>query len=153
MANTYTQLHIHAVFVVKYRQSLIKPAWKNRLYEYLGGILNTHGHKPLNINGTDDHVHMLFGLQPNQSISDLMQDVKGGSSKWINENRFSAARFQWQGGYGAFAVCKNRFKIIANYIERQEEHHRSKSFGEEYLEILRENEVDYDERYLFSDLI
>ena len=103
MPNTYTQIHIQFVFAVKYRQGLIKKEWKDDLYKYITGIIQNQGHKLLAINGVEDHIHILIGLRPKQSISDLMQDVKGGSSKWINDNKFTLGRFEWQEGYGAFS--------------------------------------------------
>lgn len=103
MANTYTQIHIHFVFVVKYRQGLISILWKNELYKYITGIVQNFGHKLDIINGMPDHVHMLVGLRPNQSISDLMKTLKQHSSKWINNQKLLKVRFEWQEGYAAFS--------------------------------------------------
>ncbi|HEY3403612.1 MAG TPA: IS200/IS605 family transposase [Ohtaekwangia sp.] len=152
MANTYTQLHIHAVFAVKYRAGLIQPEWKNDLYKYITGIVQMHNHKMLIINGMPDHVHMFFGMRPTQSLSELIQDVKGNSSKWINENNFIHSRFEWQEGYGAFSYSKSQGDMVISYILDQEIHHRSKSFKEEYVDMLNTFEVGYDERYLFKPL-
>jgi putative transposase len=152
MANTHTEIHIHTVFPVKYRAAAIRGDWEANLYSYMGGILKNHGHKPLAINGMPDHVHMLFGMRPTQSLSDLMQDIKGSSSAWINKNRLTRGRFQWQEGFGAFAVSKRYFPVVADYIEAQKDHHRRRpSFREEYVEILKENEAEFDERYIFTD--
>jgi len=103
MANTYTQIHVHFVFSVKYREGVIGVLWKEELYKYIAGIIKTNNHKLLAINGMSDHIHILIGMRPTQSISDLMQDIKGNSSKWINEKKFLKAKFEWQEGYGAFS--------------------------------------------------
>jgi len=152
MANTYTQIHIHAIFAVQNRLSLIDKKWKNELYKYITGIVQTKNHKLLSINGMPDHVHMLFGMRPIQSLSDLMQDIKGSSSKWINEKGFINGKFSWQEGYGAFAYSKNDINKIIRYIERQEEHHTKKSFTEEYLKVLKDLEIEYQEQYIFHEI-
>jgi REP element-mobilizing transposase RayT len=150
MANTYTQIHIHTVFSVQNRHCIISNSWKNELYKYITGIIKNNKHKPLAINGMPDHIHILFGLRPAQSISDLLQDIKGNSSKWINEKKFIKGKFSWQEGYGAFSYRKSDISQIINYIRNQQEHHRKKSFTEEYLELLKEFNIDYDERYIFK---
>ena len=152
MANTYTQIHIQAVFVVKNRACLISPDWKNELYKYISGIIRQNNHKVLIINGMPDHIHILLGINPSQSLSSLMQDVKGGSSKWINETQNLKQKFFWQQGYGAFSYSKSQVKRVLEYIKRQEEHHKKKTFNEEYLQFLKEQEVEFDERYLFSQI-
>ena len=153
MPNTYTQIHIHFVFAVKYRDGVIHSSWKDELYKYITGIVQNNKHKLLIINGMPDHVHILIGLRPSQSISDLLQDIKGSSSKWINEKKFIKTRFEWQEGYGAFSYSKSQIKTVIEYIENQELHHQKKTFREEYLEILQKFEVDYDEKYIFHELI
>jgi REP element-mobilizing transposase RayT len=152
MPNTYTQIHIHAVFAVKFRASRIKSIWKDELYKYITGIIQNQNHKLIAINGVADHIHILFGMRPVQSLSDLMQDIKSGSSKWINEKKFCNSKFEWQEGYGAFSYSKSQLKQVATYIENQEEHHRKQTFADEYKEFLDKFEVDYDERFLFKDL-
>lgn len=149
MANTYTQIHIQAVFAVQNRESLIKKEWKDELYKYITGIIQTNNHKLLAINGVSDHVHVLFGFRPIQSLSDLMQDIKGSSSKWINNKQFVKGKFSWQEGYGAFSYSKSEIMRVVGYIERQEEHHKKKSFIEEYKELLDQFEVEYDQKYVF----
>jgi len=153
MANTYTQIHIQFVFAVKYRACLIHPSWKEELYMYITGITKENGHKLLAINGMSDHIHILIGLRPSQSISDLMQDIKGGSSKWINLKKFLKIKFEWQEGYGAFSYSKSQIKNIIHYIKNQENHHKTKSFRIEYLEILKEFEIEYNENYIFKELL
>ncbi len=152
MPNTYTQIHIQFVFAVKYRQGLIKKEWKDDLYKYITGIIQNQGHKLLAINGVEDHIHILVGLRPKQSISDLMQDVKGGSSKWINDNKFALGRFEWQEGYGAFSYSSSEVKSVIEYIQKQEEHHTKKSFRDEYIDFLKYFNIDYDEKYIFNEL-
>ena len=152
MANTYTQIHIQAVFAVQNRLCLINKQWKDQLYKYITGVIQNQGHKLLAINGVADHVHIFFGYRPVQSLSDLMQDVKGNSSKWINQNRLVKGRFSWQEGYGAFSYHKNRVQSIINYILRQEEHHKKISFRHEYQKLLEEFEVEYDQNYIFKDI-
>lgn len=152
MANTYTQIHIHVVFCVQNRLCLIKDGWEERLYKYITGIVKNNNHVLLAINGMPDHVHILIGMRPTQSLSDLMQDVKGSSSKWINENRFTRAKFSWQSGFGAFSHSKSQVPTVINYINNQKEHHRKKTFIEEYAELLRDFEIDHDKRYIFREI-
>jgi len=153
MANTYTQIHIHAVFAVRNRQALISPEWKITLYKYISGIVANQGHKLLIINGVEDHLHMLIGLRPVQSLSSLMQDIKGDSSKWINQNNLVKGRFHWQEGFGAFACCMSHLSNVIRYIERQEEHHRKIEFVDEYLDLLEESKIQYDQKYIFKPII
>ena len=152
MSNTYTQIHIHSVFAVQNRMSLISAHWNERLYQYITAIIQNKGHKLLSINGMPDHVHILFGMRPTQSLSDLMQDVKGDSSRWINENHFVLGKFSWQEGYGGFSYSKSQISAVAKYIENQEKHHERKTFIEEYLKMLKDFEIDYDERYIFKPI-
>jgi len=152
MANTYTQIHIQAVFVVKHRACLIQSAWKDQLYRYIAGIIEGNNHKCLIINGMPDHIHILFGMRPPHSLSDLMQDIKGDSSKWINKNFKLEERFTWQPGYGAFSYKKSDLPSIINYIENQEMHHRKIDFQKEYIKLLEQFEVDYNEDYLFKSV-
>jgi putative transposase len=153
MANTYTQIHIHAVFAVRNRDSFIKSTWKDDLYKYITGIIQNQGHKLLIINGMPDHLHVLFGMRPIQSLSDLMQDIKGSSSAWINKMNFSSAKFSWQEGYGAFSYSKSQLPGIIQYIDKQEEHHKKKTFIEEYKEFLEEFGVEYNKKYIFLPII
>lgn len=152
MANTYTQIHLHLIFAVQNRKSLIQNSWKDRLYEYITGIVQQHTHKMIIINGMPDHLHIVTGMRPIQSLSDLMQDIKGGSSKWINDNRLAAGKFQWQEGYGAFSYNKSLLPKLIEYVKNQEAHHKKKTFLDEYREFLKAFEVEYDERYIFKEL-
>ncbi len=150
MANTYTQIHIQCVFAVQNRDCIIRNVWKDELYKYISGVIQNNGHKILAINGMPDHVHVFFGMRPVQSLSDLMQDVKGDSSRWINEKGFVKTKFSWQEGYGAFSYSKSHVNNVISYIRNQEEHHRKKTFIEEYNELLEKFEVEYDQRYIFK---
>jgi len=150
MANTYTQIHIHAVFSVQNRECIIAKHWQDELYKYITGILQNNHHKLLAINGMPDHIHILFGMRATQSLSDLLQDIKGNSSKWINERKFVSSKFSWQEGYGAFSYGKSQLPQIIQYIEKQQEHHQKKTFIQEYKAFLDAFDVEYDERYIFK---
>ena len=152
MANTYTQIHVHAIFAVQNRKSLIKIEWKDELYKYITGIIQNQGHKLLIINGMPDHIHILIGLRPVQSLSELMQDIKGCSSKWINQNSFVKGKFSWQEGFGAFSYGKSQLKDVIKYIENQEDHHKKRTFTEEYKKFLEKFEIEHDEKYIFKEV-
>lgn len=153
MANTYTQIHIQAVFAVQNRQSLIRNEWNRELYKYITGIVQNYGHKMLQINGMSDHIHMLFGMRPVQSLSDLMKQVKQDSSGWVNQKGWIGNRFSWQAGYGAFSYSKSQVPRVIKYIKNQEEHHRTKTFMEEYIDLLEASGIDYDKRYIFNPVL
>ena len=148
--STYSQIHIHAVFAVKNRARLIDETWRGNLYKYITGIIQNHGHKMLAINGADDHVHILFGQNPMQSVSDLMRDVKRDSSKWVNENKFTRDAFGWQNGYGAFSYSLSLIEKVAEYIRNQEKHHANISFLDEYKKILDNLGIAYKGEYLLD---
>lgn len=152
MPNTYTQIHIHAVFAVQNRNSLISEDWETRLYQYITGIIQNHGHKLLIINGMPDHIHLLIGMRPTQSLSDLMRDVKGDSSRWINDNKFVLGKFSWQEGYGAFSHSKSQIPDVVNYIQMQKIQHKKLKFIEEYTQLLTNFEIDFNEEYLFKSV-
>ncbi|MCU0420384.1 MAG: IS200/IS605 family transposase [Cyclobacteriaceae bacterium] len=148
MPNTYTQIHLQLVFAVKYRDAVINPSWQDELYRYITGIVQHQQHKLLAIGGMPDHIHILIGLRPTQAISDLLQDIKANSSKWINERGFTKGRFSWQEGYGAFSYSKRDVPAVIKYIRNQESHHQQKTFTDEYRELLKTFEVEFDERYI-----
>jgi REP element-mobilizing transposase RayT len=152
MANTYTQIYIHYVFAVKNRLGLIQNRWREDLYKYMNGIISNKGHKLFAIGGMPDHVHALVSMSPKQAPSDLMADIKRSSSLWINENRFVMGKFSWQEGFGAFSYGKSQISSVANYIEMQEQHHKKRTFIEEYLEFLKLFEIEYDEKYVFKSI-
>ena len=151
MANTYTQLHIQFVFAVQYRAALIHKAWKERLHQYITGIIQNNRHKMLQINSMPDHIHILIGMRPNQSISSLVQNVKAESSKWINDHHLAGSRFAWQEGYGAFSYSKSSLPAVIQYIQNQERRHQKQTFLDEYKSFLEAFEIEYDERYLFTE--
>jgi len=153
MPNTYTQLYIHFVFSVKYREAVIEQLWQDRLQKYITGIVQKNGHKLLAINNMPDHMHLFIGLNPKQSIAELMRLVKGDSSEFINKESFTKRKFQWQEGYGAFSNSKSQINAVVNYILNQQKHHLKKSFKEEYLEILKDYGVEFDDKYIFKDLV
>lgn len=151
MANTYTQIHLQFVFAVKFRDGLIHASFKEELYQYISGIIKAQNHKLLAINGMPDHIHILIGMRPTQSISDLMQDIKGSSSKWINEKKFLKVKFEWQEGYGAFSYSKSHVSAVIQYIQNQESHHKTITFMEEYVKFLEVFEIEFDEKYVFKE--
>jgi REP element-mobilizing transposase RayT len=152
MANTFTQIYIQFVFAVQNRASLIQVKWKDELYKYITGIVQKNGHKLIAINGTANHVHIFIGYKPHQLIPDLMQDVKGSSSKWINEKRFIKGKFNWQEGYGAFSYSHSQIDQVVRYINDQEKHHKKKTFREEYISLLKKFNIEFDEKYVLKDV-
>jgi putative transposase len=153
MANTYHQVYIQTVFAVKFREAIIDKTWKPELLAVIGNLINENDCKSFIVNGVEDHIHCLIGLRPRVSISDLMQSVKAKSSKWINEQKLTSERFEWQEGYGVFSYSHSHIHAVYKYIENQEKHHEKRTFKEEYLDFLEKFEVPFDERYIFEDLI
>jgi putative transposase len=152
MANTFTQIYLQFVFAVQNRLSLIQSEWKEELYKYITGIVQNNRHKLIAINGTANHIHVFIGYKPHQLIPELLQDIKGDSSKWIQSKGFIHGRFQWQEGYGAFSYAQSQIANVARYIDNQEEHHREKDFNAEYRELLKKFEIPFDEKYLLRDI-
>lgn len=152
MPNTYTQIHLHVVFAVKYRAACIPVGQAERLYRYITGIVTERGQKLLVINGMPDHIHLLIGLRPDMALSDLIRDVKAVSSKFINEHRWTPSRFSWQEGFGAFSCSVSQLPAIIDYIERQQEHHTRRTFQEEYRALLKKFAIDFEDKYLFNEL-
>ncbi len=150
MANTYTQLHIQLVFAVKFRAALIQKEWKEKLHKYITGILQSNNHKLLQINSMPDHIHILIGLRPNQSLAALVQNIKTESTKWIKEQKLSPS-FAWQEGYGAFSYSKSHVDTVIRYIQNQEAHHKKETFLDEYRNFLKEFEIDVEEQYIFKE--
>lgn len=150
MANTYSQIYIHGVFAVKFREHLLQKPWRDELFQYMAGILKNKGQIPLIVNGVTDHVHLLFIMRPSICLSDLIRDVKNHSTNFITDNQFVKGRFRWQEGFGAFSCSKNHAENASRYIQNQENHHRKKKFRDEYLKLLQTYEIVYDEKYLFE---
>ena len=150
MANTYTQIYIHVVFAVEGRQNLIPPEHNDELQKFITGIVSGQRQKLIAINNLPDHLHLLVGLRPDSSLSDLVRDIKAGSSKFIKEKRWVTGRFSWQEGFGAFSYSRSQLGTVIRYIENQQRHHAKKSFREEYVELLERFGVDYDAKYIFK---
>lgn len=152
MANTYHQVYIQIVFAVKYRAAVIDHEWKSTLFSVIGNLINEAGCKTIIVNGVQDHVHCFLGLKPVVSVSELMKTVKAKSSKYINDNKLTNTRFEWQEGYGVFSYGQSQIDRVYKYIQNQEEHHKKQTFREEYLDFLKKFKVPYDERYIFEEL-
>ena len=150
MANTYSQIYIQVVFAVKGRKNLISKNNREELHKYIMGIISNRNQKLMAVFAMPDHVHILVSMSPNISISDLVRDIKAGSSKFINDNKWTFGKFNWQEGYGAFSYSKSSVDNVVTYILNQEEHHKLKSFKEEYLDFLQKFEIEHDEKYLFD---
>lgn len=150
MANTYSQIYIQIVFAVKGRQNLITKENREELHKFITGIVTNREQKLLAIFAMPDHVHILVGMKPSISISDLVRDIKAGSSKFINDNKWINGKFNWQEGFGAFSYSKSSIDNVVKYILNQEERHKKKKFKEEYLDFLNKFDIDYDEKYVFD---
>ncbi len=146
----FTQLYIHIVFAVKYRERLLIKKMRDELFKYISGIISNRKHKVIIINGVQDHIHILIGLNPNDKISDLVACIKRESSSFINEKKFFSGKFHWQDGYGAFSYGRSQLDDIYKYIADQEMHHKKRTFREEYVELLKKFEIKFDEKYLFD---
>jgi REP element-mobilizing transposase RayT len=150
MPNTYSQIYIQIVFAVKGRQSLIPSKHREQVHQYIAGIIQNREQKLLSVFAMPDHAHILVGMKPSLSVSDLVRDIKAGSSKFISDHNLLQGKFAWQEGFGAFSYSRSQLGNVIGYIENQEQHHRKKTFKEEYLDFLRKFEVEYDEKYLFE---
>jgi REP element-mobilizing transposase RayT len=150
MANTYTQIYIQVVFAVEWRQALIRPENKEELHKYITGIVRNKSQKMIAINSRPDHLHMLLGMQPDLALSDLVREVKKGSTNFINDNRWVKGRFNWQEGFGGFSYARSSLDAVIRYIQNQDRHHAKQSFREEYMRLLRKFDVAFDERYVFG---
>ncbi|HEY9486876.1 MAG TPA: IS200/IS605 family transposase [Chryseosolibacter sp.] len=153
MANTYHQVCIQTIFAPKYREARLKKDLQQEAFAVIGNLINETGCKTYIVNGMEDHVHCLLGLKPTVCISDLMKAVKAKSSKHINDNHLTKARFEWQEGYAAFSYCHSERDQVYQYILNQEAHHRTHTFQEEYREFLTTFGIDFEEQYLLEDLI
>jgi putative transposase len=151
MAGTFSQIYIQIVFAVKGRENLIAKNWKEELNKYIAGIIRAKEQKPIIVNSLPDHIHAFVGLKPSIGLSDLVRDIKNNSSNFINERKFVKGKFSWQEGYGAFSYSHNDIGNVYDYILNQEEHHKKKTFKEEYVGFLKEFNVSFDERYIFDE--
>lgn len=150
MPNTYSRIYIHVVFAVQNRNSLINAEWEEELYKYITGTVQNKGQKMLQINGIHNHIHFLFGMKPDCNLSELVREVKKSSNLFIKGKGFTKFNFKWQGGFGAFSVSHSQLDKVIKYISKQKEHHKKKSFKDEYLEFLDKYDLQYDKRYLFE---
>jgi putative transposase len=150
MANTYSQINIHCVFAVLGRQNFITKTFRDDLHRYMSGILKGDGAYPLAVNGWKDHVHAFFELPVTMAVKDQLRMLKATSSKWINNQNFLKGNFSWQEGYGAFSYSKSQRDTVIKYIMNQENHHKEKTFREEYLELLKKFNIQFDHQYLFE---
>ena len=150
MPGTFSQICIQTVFAVKGRENLLNKAWRSEVFKYMTGIIKNKGQKPIIINGVTDHVHLFIGMKPSMALADLMRDVKNNSTNFINENRWLPGKFRWQEGYGAFSYSHSQIDKVYRYILHQEEHHKKRTFREEYFEFLDRYEIPYEERFLFE---
>ena len=152
MANTYSQLYIYVVFAVEGRQNLIAPAHNDELQKYLTGIVSGQKQKLIAVNNMPDHVHILIGLKPQMALADLVGDIKTGSSAFIKRQGWVKGRFNWQEGYGAFSYSRSQLDAVIRYIQNQQKHHARKTFRQEYVELLKRFEIDYDDKFLFKPI-
>jgi len=150
MPGTFSQIYIHVVFAVKGRDNLIRHEWEEELYKYITGIVQSKDQKMLAINGMPDHIHFLIGMRPVCCLSDLVREIKKSSNEFIKEKGFTKFAFNWQEGYGAFSYSHSQLNNVITYIMDQKEHHRKKSFREEYIDFLKAFDISFDEKYLFE---
>jgi REP element-mobilizing transposase RayT len=149
MPDTYTQLYIHIIFAVKGRQNFIKESFRDELEKYICGVVRNKNHKPLAIYCMPDHLHLLIGLHPSQSIADLVKEIKNSSNNFITNKQW-IHQFHWQQSYGAFSYSKSSLDNVINYILHQPQHHQAKTFKEEYIDFLKKFNIEYDDKYLFE---
>ncbi len=150
MAGTFSQIYIQIIFAVQGRRSLINSTWEEELYKYITGIIRNKDQKLLAINGMPDHIHILIGMRPSCCLSDLVREVKKSSNKFISDKRFTRYKFEWQDGYGAFSYSHSALDNVIRYVENQKEHHKKKSFKEEYMNFLNKFNIEFKDEYLFE---
>lgn len=148
--STYSQIYIQTIFAVKGRDSLIQPEWEEKLYKYITGIVQNKKQKMLAINGIPNHIHFLIGMKPSCCLSDLVREIKKSSNEFVNENKLSKFNFSWQEGFGAFSYSHSQLNDVIAYIMKQKEHHKKRTFKDEYMDFLNHFKVEYEERYLFE---
>lgn len=146
----FTKMYVQLVFAVHKRENILFKSIRPRIFEYISGIIRDQKHKSIIVNGTSDHIHILIGLNPSVSVSDTVHDIKRGSSLFINNNKLVAGKFSWQEGYGGFTYSRSQIENVYRYIENQEAHHAKVRFRKEYLELLEENEIDFNSAFLFE---
>jgi putative transposase len=147
---TFTQMYVQLVFAVKNRDAVLTKNIRKRVFEYISGITTKLNHKSIIVNGTSNHVHILFGLNPSVSVSDTVHDIKRSSSLFINNEKLCPFRFSWQEGYGGFTYSRSQINEVYKYIENQESHHAKTTFREEYIDALIKNEIEFNQQFLFD---
>jgi REP element-mobilizing transposase RayT len=150
MANTYTQIYIHIIFAVQFREYCIPKNHKEELHKYITGIVRNQDQKLIAINSMPDHMHIFIGQKPSISLSNLVRDIKSMSSTFVNEKKWLRGKFRWQEGFGAFSYSHSHIDRVVKYIHDQEKHHLRRSFREEYIQLLKSFSIDYNEKYLFN---
>jgi len=150
MGSTLTNLIFHVVFSTKNRKPIINNEIKDELYNYLGGIIKGEGAVLIQTGGMPDHIHIILKLKPVHSLSDIIQKIKGNSSKWINQQNKLTGQFAWQDGYGAFTVSESQVPVAVRYVKEQEKHHKKFSFKDEFIQILKLHQIEYNEQYLWT---
>ena len=148
MPDSYTNLLYHITFSTKDRRPLITPEYEIRLYDYMGGTIRKVGGISLELNGTEDHLHLLAKLRPDYALSDVLRELKANATGWMHDVFPSLKNFSWQRGYGAFTVSQSNVEAVRRYIARQKDHHRKVSFRDEFIQFLKENAIEYDERFI-----
>ena len=150
MSHTFIQCYVQIIFAVRHKNALIHKPWEERLYRYITGIVQNKGNKMIAINGMPGHIHLFIGINLENTLSDLVREVKKSSTNFINGEQLASNKFNWQEGYGAFSYSKSSVDSVVKYILNQEEHHKKKKFKDEYLDLLEKFEIEYDQKYLFD---
>lgn len=150
MGSTLTNLIYHVVFSTKGREPVLDSGMRYELCRYIGGIVRAENGILIEVGGMADHLHIRMKLRPIHKLSDIMQKIKGSSSKWINEQNRLQLNFRWQDGYGAFTVSESQVPVVANYIQNQERHHQGFSYQSEFELLLERHNVEFDAKYVWS---
>ena len=150
MSQSLSKLYVHAIYHVKNNICLIKPEDEKELYAYIGGVLKLSKSIPIIINGTENHIHVLCIMSKNICLADLLESIKGNSSRWIKTKGIHYRNFAWQGGYAGYSVSQSKVEVVKKYIENQKNHHKHQTAKDEYIQFLKENDIDYNEEYLWT---
>ena len=150
MPKSHTQLYVQYVFTIKGRKNFLPLEHNAKLHKYIRGIVEKRRSILLAINNTSDHMHILTSINPNYSFAKMIQEIKAGSAKYINDQKWVESKFQWQAGYGAFSYSKSHVENVVTYIADQQQHHQKKTFREEFIDFLDKFRVEYDKKYLFE---
>ena len=153
MADVFSQIYIQVVFAVKNRQALILPEWETNLYQYTTGIIQNRGNKLLAIGGMPDHIHIFIGMKPAENLSDLVREIKKATNAYVKEQQFSKFDFAWQEGYGAFSYSRSHIDAVCKYVLNQKEHHKKRTFEEEFLKMLHDFDIEIGKKMMFDFFI